>query len=154
MTILDRYISREFAKSFLLIIVSFIFIYLIIDFFGKIRMFLSNNASPYQTASYFLFTIPMITSLTIPAAVLLASLMTFGSLSRHGEITAMKANGVSLYRASLSPIIISVIISILAFLISEFITPYTNRKAEYIMYVKVQKRDVSGALKQNEIWYR
>jgi lipopolysaccharide export system permease protein len=96
----------------------------------------------------------MITSLTIPAAVLLASLMTFGSLSRHGEITAMKANGVSLYRASLSPIIISVIISIIAFLISEFITPYTNRKAEYIRYVKVQKREVSGALKQNEIWYR
>ena len=154
MTILDRYISKEFGKLFLLIIASFISLYLIVDFFGRIRMFLSNDASLYQIASYFLFTIPLITSLTIPAAVLLASLITFGSLSRHGEITAMKANGISLYRASLPPIIISVVISIFAFLISEFITPYANRKAEHIMYVKVQKREVPGALKQDEIWYR
>jgi len=154
MTILDRYISKEFGKLFLLICASFIFLYLIVDFFGRVRMFLSNDASLYQIASYFFFTIPMIASLTIPVAVLLASLMTFGSLSRHGEITAMKANGISLYRASLTPIIISVVISILVFLISEFITPYANRKAEYIRYVKVQKREAPGALKQNEIWYR
>ncbi|MDO8785754.1 MAG: LPS export ABC transporter permease LptG [Syntrophales bacterium] len=154
MTILDRYISKEFVKSFLLVIASFISIYLIVDFFGRIRMFLSNSASPYQIASYFFFTIPMITSLTIPAAVLLASLITFGSLSKHAEITALKANGVSLYRTSLPPIVISVVISILAFLISEFVSPYTNRKADYIRYVEVEKRELPGFLKQNEIWYR
>ena len=154
MTILDRYLAKEFGKLFLLSIASFISLYLIVDFWGRIRMFLSNDASPYQIASYFLFTIPMITSLTIPVAILLASLMTFGSLSRHGEITAMKANGASLYRASLPLIIISVVISLLAFLIGEFITPYTNRKAEHVRYVEVQKREVQGVLKQNEIWYR
>lgn len=154
MTILDRYISKEFGKLFLLFCASFISLYLIVDFFGRIRMFLSNNASLYQIASYFLFTIPMITSLTIPAAVMLASLITFDLLSRHGEITAMKANGVSLYRASLPPIIISLIISFFAFLISEFITPYTNRKAEHIKYVEVQKREVPGVFMQNQIWYR
>jgi len=154
MTILDRYISKEFGRLFLLICASFISLYLIVDFFGKIRMFLSNNASLYQIASYFLFTIPMITSLTIPVAVMLTSLMTFGSLSRHSEITAMKANGVSLYRTSLPPIIISLIISIFAFLISEFITPYTNRKAEHIKYVEVQKQEVPGVFMQDQIWYR
>ncbi|MFA4916215.1 MAG: LPS export ABC transporter permease LptG [Syntrophales bacterium] len=154
MKILDRYISKEFSKLFLLIITSFISLYLIVDFFGKIRMFLSNDASLYQIASYFSYTIPMSISLTSPVAVLLTALITFGSLSRHGEITAMKANGVSLYRVSLAPIIISLIISIFAFLISEIITPYTNRKADHIKYVEVQKREVPGVFMQNQIWYR
>jgi lipopolysaccharide export system permease protein len=40
----------------------------------------------------------MIVTQMLPAAILLASLMTCGYMSRHGEITAMKANGISLYR--------------------------------------------------------
>jgi lipopolysaccharide export system permease protein len=35
---------------------------------------------------------------TLPYAVLLATLLTLGTFSRHSEVTAMKAGGVSLYR--------------------------------------------------------
>jgi Predicted permeases len=154
MTILDRYISREFIKIFLLVIASFLSLYLIIDFFERIRMFLSNNASFYQIISYFFFKTPMIISQIMPAVVLLSSLLTFGMLSKHSEIIAMKANGVSLYRTSLPVIIISVIVCIFTFLFSEFITPYANQKAEYIKLVEVKKHKKPGSFKQNQMWYR
>jgi lipopolysaccharide export system permease protein len=66
----------------------------------------------------------------------------------------MKANGISLYRTSLPLILLAGIICILAFLFSEFITPFTNQKADHILKVEVQKQRELGSFKQNQIWYR
>ena len=154
MTILDRYVAREFLKLFGLIVVSFIFLYLVFDFFEKINMFISNRASLTQMASFFLFNIPMIVSLTLPAAVLLAALITFGVMSRNSEIVAMKANGISLYRTALPLIVLAGAICCVAFLFSEFVTPYTNQRAFQILRVEVQRRTELGTFKQNQIWYR
>ena len=104
MKLLDKYILKEFLRFFIITFFSFILLFIIVDFFEKIRMFLSNNASVSQIASYFIFSIPMIISYILPPAVLLATLITFGSFSKSNEITAMKANGVSIYRICL-PII-------------------------------------------------
>ena len=154
MTILDRYVLKEFTKMFLLILVSLLALYLIVDFFERIRMFLSKGASMRQMASYFVLTVPMILSQMIPVAVLLGSLLSFGILSKNSEITAMKANGLSLYRLSLPVIAASFAICIVAFLLSEFITPSTNQKAKYVKLIEIQKKEKLGSFKQNEIWYR
>ena len=154
MTILDRYILKEFIKIFTLMLIALIGLYLIADFFERMRMFLSNHATLRQMASYFLLNIPMILSQMIPVAFLLGTLLSFGMLSKNCEITAMKANGVSLYRISLPIIVLSFLICIAAFLLNEFITPYTNQKAKYVKYVEVQKREWMGSFKQNQIWYR
>jgi lipopolysaccharide export system permease protein len=154
MTILDRYVIKEFIRLFFLILALFLSLFLIVEFFERIRMFLSNNASPHQIVSYFFFMIPMMVSQTIPVSVLIASLITFSSLSKNSEIVAMKANGISLYRSSLPVIIASALICIFAFLNSEFITPYGNQRADHIRIVEVQKREHRGTIKQNQLWYR
>src|SRR5574340_83829 len=101
MKILDRYCSKEFARYFAISVIACVLLYTIIDFFEKIRMFLSNHATIYQMASFFFFSIPTITWQVLPACVLIASLVTFSSLSKNNEIIAMKACGVSLYRTAL-----------------------------------------------------
>ncbi|MFB3924592.1 MAG: LPS export ABC transporter permease LptG [Syntrophales bacterium] len=154
MTIIDRYISREFVKIFFLTMISFTLLYLIVDFFGRIRMFLSNNATFYQIAAHFFYGIPQIISHTMPVAVLLASLLTFGTLSRHNEIVAMRASGLSLYRTALPLLFLAGVISACAFLFNEFITPFANQKAKYIEFVEVKKQRKAGVFKQNQIWYR
>ena len=117
-------------------------------------MFLSNNASLTQILSYFFFMIPMMISQTLPATSLLAALLTFSTLARNSEVLAMKANGISLYRTSLPVFIASVLICMVAFLNSELVTPYSNQKADNIVYVEVQKREPLGTFKQNQLWYR
>ena len=154
MTVLNRYITREFSKLFLIILSSFVSLSLIVDFFGKIRMLLSNKAPLSLMISYFFFEIPLLISITIPVSVLVTALILFGNLSRHNEITALKANGISLYRTSLPVLMLTALICALAFLLSEFITPYTNRKAEHIRLVEIQKQAEAGTFKQNQIWYR
>ena len=154
MKILDRYILKEFLKFIGITVISLVVLFLIVDFFEKIRMFLSNQATATQMASYFIFSIPMIISYMLPPAVLLATLLTYSSLSKFSEITAMKANGISLYRISIPPLIFAVLISIFLFFFNELITPAAVQKTERIIYAEVQKQTTFGFFKQNEIWYR
>jgi lipopolysaccharide export system permease protein len=117
-------------------------------------MFLSNKASIVQIASFFFYSIPMIISLIIPPAVLLATLMAYGSLSKFSEITAMKANGISLYRLTFPVLIFAVLMALVLFYFTELITPASIQKSEHIAKVDIQKRRTLGYFKQNEIWYR
>ncbi|HUN55388.1 MAG TPA: LPS export ABC transporter permease LptG [Smithella sp.] len=153
MKLLDKYILKEFLKILVITVLSFIALFLIVDFFEKIRMFLSNNASAGQMASYFVYSIPMIISYIFPPAVLLSTLVTFSSLSKFNEITAMKANGINIYRISLPLIIFAAIAAVILFYFNELISPASIQKTEYIVKVEVQKQKAPGFFKQNEIWF-
>jgi len=152
--LIDQYILKEFLRFFLITFVSFIVLFLIIDFFEKSRMFMSNHATVAQIASYILYSIPFVISMTLPVAVLLATLLTYSFLSKYSEITAMKANGISLYRISLPVLAVAAAVSVFLFCFTEMITPASVQKMEHIIKVEVQKQQTLGFFKQNEIWYR
>jgi lipopolysaccharide export system permease protein len=154
LNLLDKYILKEFFRFFVITFLAFIALFLIVDFFERIRMFLSNNASIAQMVSYFLFSIPLIISYVLPPTVLLTTLMTFSSLSRFNEITAMKANGINIYRITLPILIFASITAVFYFYFTEFITPVSVQKTTHIKIIEVQKRKTMGFFKQNEIWYR
>lgn len=154
MKLIDQYILKEFIRFFLITFFAFIALYLIIDFFERSRMFMSNNATALQMASYFLYSIPMIVSLTVPAAILLSTLLTYSFLSKHSEITAMKANGISLYRISLPALAVAAVLAVFLFFFTELVTPASVQKTEHVVKVEVQKQKALGFFKQDEIWYR
>src|SRR3989339_2111617 len=56
--------------------------------------------------------------LALPLAILLASLMTFGNMGEHYELVSMKAAGISLQKAMKPLVILSILISLLAFYFS------------------------------------
>lgn len=80
----------------------------------------------------------------LPLAVLLASIMTFGSLGENYELTALKAAGISLYRIMKPLIVLIVIFTIAAFFFSNNVLPYANLKASSLLYdIKRQKPELS-----------
>lgn len=154
MTILDRYILREFVRVFALIIVSLVSLYVIVDFFERIRMFISNHATAHQVLTYFVYSVPMILSQMLPVTFFLSTLITFSILSTHNELMAMKASGVSLFRVAVPVIAVSVAVCIASFFLSEYVTPFANEKVKYVKYVEIQKKNKAGTFKQNQIWYK
>ncbi|GAB4134128.1 MAG: hypothetical protein Fur0041_06980 [Bacteroidia bacterium] len=66
--------------------------------------------------------------LALPMAVLLSSLMTFGNLAEHYELAALKSAGQSLTRIAKPLIGLVVMITVIAYLFSNFLLPYTNLK--------------------------
>jgi lipopolysaccharide export system permease protein len=154
MKILDRYILKEFFQHLILIISLFIVLFVIIDFFERLKLFLSNHASVLHMFSFLFFQIPMIVSLALPAAVLIATLITLSTFSRNSELTAMKASGISLYRVATPIFLAAMAISLGLFFFSEWITPLANQKADYVKYVEIKKQEARGSFKQSQIWYR
>ena len=78
--------------------------------------------------------------MALPLAILLSSLMTFGNLGEHYELVAMKAAGISLRRIMVPLIIVSIVISIIAFYFSNNIYPVANLKFKALLYdVREQK---------------
>jgi lipopolysaccharide export system permease protein len=75
-----------------------------------------------------------------PLAMLLASIMTFGSLGENYELVAMKSAGISLFRIMKPLIVIAAFISLLAFYFSNNILPKTNLKFTTLMVSVKQQR--------------
>jgi len=84
-----------------------------------------------ELISYFVISI---SPMALPLAVLLSSLMTFGNLGEHFELTAIKSSGISLLRA-LRPIGIFVIfLAFAAYLSNNYLVPKVNLKTFSLLY--------------------
>ncbi len=152
---LHRYVVREYLKILGLTLSSMILIFFVVLFLDKVNLFIRNRAPSYLIFEYLLYRVPEVTfQWTLPYAVLLATLLTLGMLSRHSEITAMKAGGVSLYRITLPLLFIALIISFLSFLGNEYLIPFTNQKVRYLLAVEVRKEQPTSFFKNYKIWYR
>ena len=60
--------------------------------------------------------------------------MTFGNLGESFELVAIKSAGIPLLRFMRPLLVISVVISILAFLISNYVMPVANLKFTTMLY--------------------
>ncbi len=153
MRIVTRYLLTEFLKILSLLTVSFISLFLVIDFFERIDDFIESQVGIFETAIYFLFKIPFITTQMLPVAVLIGVIISLGLLMRSHEITALRANGISPYRIFSPFILTAVLIALISFTINEVAMPYFNAKASRIWNVKVKKKPI-GMLRHEKIWYK
>jgi lipopolysaccharide export system permease protein len=82
--------------------------------------------------------------LALPLAILVSSIMTFGNLAEHFEITAAKAAGISLQRLMSPLFLVALLISTIAFVFSNNILPFTNLKMGSLLYdIRQQKPALS-----------
>jgi lipopolysaccharide export system permease protein len=83
--------------------------------------------------------------LALPLAILLSSLMTFGSFAENNELTALKSSGLSLYRIMRPLMVIVVIISIATFYFANYVIPVFNLKFHTLIY-DIQNTKISSIL--------
>ncbi len=77
--------------------------------------------------------------LSLPLAVLISSLMYYGSLGETNQINAFKTSGISFLRFSLPIFIFSILIAISSYLFSNHILPHANLKNASMIY-SIQKK--------------
>lgn len=71
--------------------------------------------------------------LVVPMAVLVATLMAFGSMSQNNEIAILKSSGVSLYKMMIPPLVASVVVALLLVYFNNHIYPDANHAARLLM---------------------
>ena len=154
MTILFRYILREYAKIFLMCFSGLMTIYLVIDFFEKVRRFLKFDANMVDVLAYFALKTPAISFQITPLAILMATLLTLGLLARNNEITAMRSCGISLTWIASPFLIFASFISLILLSFSSTAIPLASEKAEQIRLVRIEKKPAPMAVKAPRPWIR
>jgi lipopolysaccharide export system permease protein len=71
---------------------------IIMDLTAKLQTFLARNLAPRDIALSYVFWMPECLFQALPACVLFATVFAIGNFTRHGEITAAKASGISFHR--------------------------------------------------------
>jgi lipopolysaccharide export system permease protein len=95
---LDRYVLREFLKVLTATALGFPALVIVIDLTEKLAQYISRQLPIGDVALAYLYGIPDTMFLVLPASVLFATVFTIGAFTRHSELTAAKASGISFHR--------------------------------------------------------
>ncbi len=134
------YVIKSFIGPLILTFVICVFL-LLMQFLWKYIDDLVGKGLEFNVIAELLFYASLtLVPLSLPLSVLLASIMTFGSLGENNELFAMKSGGISLYRIMSPLFIISIVISVGAFFFSNNLLPYTNLKMRSLLFSIQQQR--------------
>ncbi|RMD77848.1 MAG: YjgP/YjgQ family permease, partial [Lentisphaerae bacterium] len=97
----DRYLAGGFLHYFGLAILALWLIFMVFTLFELAPDIIKHNISPRYVAAYFALLSPQVLQALTPPCTLIASLLVMSILTQRNEIIALKASGVSAYRASL-----------------------------------------------------
>ena len=140
MTIITRYVCRNFLVVLIGAIVAFLALFTIIDLVEHLEEFIDQDAPMIAPVLYYLYYAPFIVILTLPVAMLLASLATVGAMTRDSEMVALKASGVSPFRVIRTLGALALVVTALAFVVGETVVPTANEKKAMVWNRYVSKR--------------
>jgi lipopolysaccharide export system permease protein len=132
MRTLDRYVLRQWALVFLVVMFGFPLLVIVIDLTDKLDRFLARGLTKSHVALAYLYGMPDTMFLVLPAAVLFATVFTVGTMGRHSELTAAKASGLSFHRLVLPIFLAAVAACVAGVGLSELVPIGAARKAELL----------------------
>ena len=112
-----------------LVLVAFMSIFFLGEFMDLIDDIQQHSVKGKVLVRYYAFHVWWIGFTVAPVAVLIGVLVTLGLLARHNEITAMKAGGISVYRAAGPVLGMGLLASLLLYGMQEWMLPVTNKAA-------------------------
>ena len=137
---LHRYVLRAFVGPWIITFLLCVFI-LLMQFLWRYIDDLVGKGLDFSIILELMFYASFsLVPLALPLAGLLASIMSMGKLGETNELFAMKSGGVSLYRIMSPLIVLNIVISIVAFVFSNNIMPYTNLKMRSLLFGIQQQR--------------
>jgi lipopolysaccharide export system permease protein len=152
-TILDRYLLKQFTKNMIMVLAAFTAIYILVDFFERIDEFIQAGKPLSLAGRYFFLKIPFMIDQIIPVSILLAGVITLGLLNHNGELTALKAGGVYMVRITVPIVIGASFFTLFALVNSEWLLPPTLADTNRILYEEVRGEIPKGIARNNRFFY-
>jgi lipopolysaccharide export system permease protein len=132
MRTLNQYIGRSFTSSFFMTVLVLTFVMSMGSLF-RITDMLAKGVSFVSIGQFFIWSMPALLIFTIPISVLTAVLMVFGRLSHEGELTAMKACGISLWQTARRPFLYATMLSAVCLVLNFEVGPRIEQRQIVLM---------------------
>jgi len=119
-------LNRHLAGSFLLSLVTTLLVVTFVMCIGivfKVTDLIARGMDWRPVVRILLHGFPQALTYSIPISLLTASLLVFGRLSADGEVTAMKASGISLWRVVSTPCLVAVACTVVCLYINNELVP-------------------------------
>lgn len=136
---IDKLVAHSFFGLFFLTFSVVIFILLMVFMSKYFEDLVGKGIGADVFAELFFYFSMTLVPQALPLAILLASLMAFGNMGEHNELTAIKGCGISLIRILMPVGLFSIFMTGVAYLFNDRIVPEVNLKAYRLLYDVRQK---------------
>ena len=149
---LYQYIVKSFLGTFFLTFFIVVFVWVMQFVWLYVDDLVGKGLELKIIAELLFYTSITAIPMSLPLALLLALLMCFGNLGEHYELVAMKASGISMWRAMRPLLLFSLMLSVLAFFISNSLIPIATLKWRTLL-TDVQRQKLAFNIKEG-IFYK
>jgi lipopolysaccharide export system permease protein len=151
---ITRHLVREVLRTFAMMTLAFVVIFIIAEFFDRFDNFLRQDASPGTIALLFLHRVPFVVGEVAPVAVLAGALVGLGLLARNNEFVALRGCGVSLWQVTAPLAVVGVLIGVATFVWGETVVPASARQRTQILNQQVKnKKGPTGVFAGRDVWF-
>lgn len=133
--LLDRYLVRRLIAPLLLVLLSTIALYIVVDLTEHVGDMAKNKATATVILAYYGNLMPQVVIDVLPFGMLIAVLILLTALERQQELTALKGAGISLYRLMVPALLVAIAGGIVMWLLAEHVVPEANRTKEQLLDV-------------------
>lgn len=144
MRIIDRYIIRELATSLALGLGVFTFVLLTDKIRELMDLIISKHVPVDIVARLFLYILPELFVLTIPMALLLAVVATYGRLAAEHELTALKVTGSSFYRLARPAFAVGIVAMVFTAFNTFYAVPHGSQAFLNLLFLLTRTRATVG----------
>ncbi len=146
-TIINRYIFREIATTFIMIFFVMTFVLLMGKMLQIMDLIVNKGIGVLSVVHMIMLIMPSLMIFTIPISLLISILIAMGRLSADNEITALKSSGVSLLQMYFPVALISLLAFIITVVMGYFLAPTSNYAIKRLLFEQVTK-NATIALKE------
>ncbi len=154
MMLIQRHYLKEFVKLFAILAVGLSLTFSLFALIQRLDDFMPQDPSLASLAGYALLKFPQYVISLMPVACLLCSLYTISYAARANEVVAVMAAGGRVRKLFAPFIAAGLALSLLGFVLSEFVVPGAARKAQRLDHAMRGAQAVPTLFKDGVLWFR
>lgn len=152
--LIDRYLVRQHLVFMGITLAVAAALFIVIDLVQTLDRYLRVKPPLIYILEHFVYRLPAALHDAMPIVMLVATIFLFLTLSRYHELTALKAAGMSLYRASAPILILAVVVAVCSGLFQELALPLLNERGEEVDQVKIRGLRPRHLQSRSRLWLR
>lgn len=149
--LIDAYVLNGFVFYLVVLVAALLFLIEIFTFFELLGDMMKNDIPMSMMMDYLWHLAPSLIYQIAPIGILVATLICFGVLTKHNEVTAFKAGGVSVHRLAAPVLAMSLVVSAALFAFDYYYIPGANRRQERLR-AEIKHQPVATYLRKDRQW--
>ncbi len=125
MKIIDKHLLRSLLAPLAYCFSAFLLVFMVFDLFENLSHFVEAGTATFDIVRYYGLLLPSMLVYIAPISMLLAALYSLSRLTRHNEITALRACGISMVRIVMPFLAVGLVGSLFVALVHETVGPWS-----------------------------